>query len=306
MNKLTNFCIQHKIFSTLGGNVTVDELFYIYSDHLSTPRKITNQDNILHWFWHNIDPFGDNEPVSNSNIEFNFRFPEQYYDKETKTNYNLFRDYNSSLGRYMQSDPMGLNGGLNSYAYANQNYLTFFDLWGLDTTLIFIRDYLGLNHVALIINNKIYDINPGNNKKENASTFDSIFYFNRDAKNSDNANTGDFFTNYFLKDKYHSIYLDLYHLNLYPIEEKNLIKTFNSMSGNYNLFFNNCATFINNILYKNKIKRATDINKLMTPYLLQISLENDFIFQSKLIKKETKRSVLNYNQYTNKYLHPIK
>ncbi len=48
-----------------------------------------------------------------------------------KTNYNLFRDYNSSLGRYIQSDPIGLSGGLNSYAYAGQNSLSYFDINGL-------------------------------------------------------------------------------------------------------------------------------------------------------------------------------
>ncbi len=101
------------------------------SDHLGTPRKITNKDNILQWSWNNIEPFGDNEPVSNSNIEFNFRFPGQYYDKETKTNYNLFRDYNFSLGRYVQSDPIGLSGGLNSYVYIDQNPLSYFDINGL-------------------------------------------------------------------------------------------------------------------------------------------------------------------------------
>ncbi len=125
--------IKPKIISNSGASFTVDELFYIYSDHLGTPRKITNKDNILQWSWNNIDPFGDSDPISNSNMEFNLRFPGQYYDQETKTNYNLFRDYNAGLGRYIQSDPIGLSGGLNSYAYANQNPLSFSDPFGLLT-----------------------------------------------------------------------------------------------------------------------------------------------------------------------------
>ncbi len=52
-----------------------------------------------------------------------------------KTNYNLFRDYNASLGRYIQSDPIGLSGGLNSYAYAGQNPLIIYEQNGLIPSL---------------------------------------------------------------------------------------------------------------------------------------------------------------------------
>ncbi len=310
MNKLTKISfIQPKIINASNSNVIIDEIFYIYSDHLGTPRKITNQDNILQWSWNNIEPFGDNEPISASNIEFNLRFSGQYYDQETKTNYNLFRDYNSSLGRYLQSDPIGLSRGLNSYAYANQNPLSFSDPLGLFTTLIFVKDELVLNHVALMINNKIYDINPGNNKKQNVNYFVnyfySFFYFNPDSKNSDNSNTGDFFSQYLTYEGYNSKSFDLYHLKLSLLEEENLIHTCNLMSGNYNLFLNNCASFINHILSKNKIKKSTDMNKLMTPYLFQILLENDYVFKSRLIKKETKTLITNYNQYINQYTNYV-
>ena len=50
---------------------------------------------------------------------FNLRFPGQYYDAETGLHYNYFRDYDPSVGRYVESDPIGLEGGSNTYRYAN-------------------------------------------------------------------------------------------------------------------------------------------------------------------------------------------
>ena len=108
------------------------------ADHLGTPRAITSTTtNQKVWEWKNDDPFGANLPnqdpgATGTVFQFNLRFPGQYYDAETGTHYNYFRDYEPATGRYIESDPIGLKGGLNTYAYVYDNPLSNVDPRGLD------------------------------------------------------------------------------------------------------------------------------------------------------------------------------
>ncbi len=110
-------------------------VYYIYADHLNTPRVITDGTNKVVWRW-DSDPFGadaanEDPDGDGQKFRYNLRFPGQYYDRETGLHYNYFRDYDPSTGRYVQSDPIGLKGGINTYAYAGGDPVTSADLFGL-------------------------------------------------------------------------------------------------------------------------------------------------------------------------------
>jgi RHS repeat-associated protein len=117
------------------GTPTPIAIYYVHSDHLGTPRAITlPSTNALMWRWDNVDAFGDQLPDENPSGQgtfgYNLRFPGQYYDAETGTNYNYHRDYDPAIGRYLQSDRIGLHGGLNTYGYVQQNPLSSIDRTG--------------------------------------------------------------------------------------------------------------------------------------------------------------------------------
>ncbi|MBA1420609.1 MAG: hypothetical protein FAF03_07075 [Epsilonproteobacteria bacterium] len=108
--------------------MTPQERYYIYADHLDTPRRVANENGAILWQW-DFTPYGENKPTGS--MTFNLRFPGQYYDAETGHHYNINRDYDPVIGRYTQSDPVGFKGGVNTYAYAEANPVMKKDGMGL-------------------------------------------------------------------------------------------------------------------------------------------------------------------------------
>jgi RHS repeat-associated protein len=129
--------LTQSIAGTAPSQVTTTNLHYVYADHLGTARVITRAtDNKMVWRWDNADPFGmlppDGNPSQLGAFTYNPRFPGQVYDRESGLFYNYFRDYDPATGRYVESDPIGLEGGINTYGYAIQNPLSHTDEFGLN------------------------------------------------------------------------------------------------------------------------------------------------------------------------------
>lgn len=103
--------------------------YYIHSDHLGTPKVITDQNQATAWKATHT-PFGQ-ATTSVGAIDNPFRFLGQYFDEETGLHYNWHRYYDPGTGRYITSDPLGLEAGLNTYGYVFQNPLRYIDPMGL-------------------------------------------------------------------------------------------------------------------------------------------------------------------------------
>jgi RHS repeat-associated protein len=126
--------------ATLRPSGSTISIYYVHTDQLNAPRKVTRpSDNKLAWRW-DADPFGTAAPNQNPSklgtFVYNLRFPGQYYQAETGLNYNYFRDYDPQTGRYIESDPIelqgrGRDGSYSTYAYVDSNPISFGDPNGL-------------------------------------------------------------------------------------------------------------------------------------------------------------------------------
>ena len=101
------------------------DVLTVHASHISAPQKLTDPDRTVVWDA-NFLPFGSLDNSTGAAND-NQRFPGQYFDAESGFHYNRYRDYDPTLGRYIQADPIGLAGGLNVYPYARGNPVRFVD-----------------------------------------------------------------------------------------------------------------------------------------------------------------------------------
>ena len=108
---------------------TAPLLFHYINDHLNTSRIITDESGQVVWQGE-YSPFGKVDVTVNQ-IDNNTRFPGQYFDSETGLHYNWHRFYDPETGRYISADPIGLAGGINLYAYVENDPVNAVDPDGL-------------------------------------------------------------------------------------------------------------------------------------------------------------------------------
>lgn len=110
-------------------------IFYVHTDNLNSPRKVAQPSTgTLAWRW-DADPFGTAAPNQNpgglGTFVYDLRLPGQLYMAETGLNQNVNRDYDPLVGKYVESDPIGLAAGSNTYLYASTDPVMMWDQYGL-------------------------------------------------------------------------------------------------------------------------------------------------------------------------------
>ncbi|ROU08956.1 hypothetical protein D9T17_02430 [Lysobacter enzymogenes] len=120
------------------GSGSAQTLHYVQPDHLGTPRTVIDPSrNVAVWTWDaKSEAFGNSPPNQDPDLDgtpfvFNMRFPGQRHDPNTGLSYNYFRDYEAGNGRYVQSDLIGLEGGISTYGYVGGIPTTSVDPSGL-------------------------------------------------------------------------------------------------------------------------------------------------------------------------------
>jgi RHS repeat-associated protein len=215
-------------------------LYNISTDQLGAPRIITRQsDEAIAWRWDSAEAFGatapDQNPSSLGTFGFNQRLPGQVFDAESGLFQNWNREYNPRIGRYMQSDPIGLDGGINSFAYVEGDPLGSLDPMGLYTEVT-VWSGVGIGesqfgHISTNLNGKNYSWSPPgqwDSKYTNAADYNARQQEFRDGRGVI--------------------------LNLTPKQEKDLTICLKQASGEYSVFSNNCGTSIQQCLQNVGIK----------------------------------------------------
>jgi RHS repeat-associated protein len=107
--------------------------FYVFTNQVAAPIRVEDDAGKTVWSAQ-LGPYGAARIDPSSTIDMPLRFPGHYFDRETGLHYNRNRYYSPELGRYLQTDPAGLAGGINAYGY-RPDPLTAVDIDGLGLAL---------------------------------------------------------------------------------------------------------------------------------------------------------------------------
>jgi RHS repeat-associated protein len=102
---------------------------FVFCNHLGCPVRVEDDDGRAVWSGR-MEPYGRMDVSPQASIDFALRFPGHYHDAETGLHYNRLRYYDPVLGRYLQTDPLGVDGNINVYAYCTTNPLRQVDVRG--------------------------------------------------------------------------------------------------------------------------------------------------------------------------------
>lgn len=110
--------------------------FYFHTNHQGSVTALTNATGIAAQY--SYDAYGQTQTTDTTGNPFRYTGREQ--DAEDLYYYRA-RYYDPTIQRFISSDPIGLDGGLNTYAYVEGDPVTNVDPTGLDACTVLFPDY---------------------------------------------------------------------------------------------------------------------------------------------------------------------
>ncbi|KUZ74498.1 hypothetical protein WI36_13610 [Burkholderia ubonensis] len=120
-------------YSGVGASPEDGLAYFTFVNQVGMPEWIENENRGTVWRARDIDPYGTIYVDNGNSVEYDLRWPGHWLEREIGLHYNRFRSYSPTLGRYLQSDPMGQAGGINLYAYPS-NPVVSIDVLGLSAS----------------------------------------------------------------------------------------------------------------------------------------------------------------------------
>lgn len=128
--------LEDSLLAVIDSSTGAAATYFVHTGQIDEPLVMTDATNAKVWDAF-VEPFGQAQVFNASPVDLGLRLPGQWDEPESGGLFqNWHRNYDPSLGRYVEADPLGIEAGQNVYAYVDGNPLDLVDPEGLQGKLL--------------------------------------------------------------------------------------------------------------------------------------------------------------------------